>query len=81
MPPSKLAHVVFRTANKESMTKFYVNFLCGSVTHENEVLSFVTYDDEHHRIAIAEMPILKARDPKTCGLEVSGGLSARQFEG
>jgi catechol-2,3-dioxygenase len=73
--PSKLAHVVLRTADKTAMGKFYVDFLGGFVAHENEVLSFITYDDEHHRIALAEIPSLKPKDRNTCGLEV-GMLAA-----
>lgn len=69
--PSKLAHVVLRTTDKAAMNKFYVDFLGGTVVHENEVLSFITYDDEHHRIALAQIPTLKARDRGTCGLEVN----------
>lgn len=69
--PSKLAHVVFRTKNKDTLTKFYVEFLGGYVVHENPTLSFVTYDDEHHRIAIGQIPELGTKDWNRAGLEVS----------
>ena len=69
--PTKLAHVVLRTVNKQAMATFYKDFLGGHASHENEVLSFITYDDEHHRIAIAQLPFLKPKDKNTCGLEVS----------
>jgi catechol-2,3-dioxygenase len=73
--PAKLAHIVLRTADKTAMTKFYVDFLGGTVVHENEVLSFITYDDEHHRIALLQIPNLKLKDRGTCGLEVWSGQS------
>lgn len=69
--PTKLAHVVLRTHDKTAMAKFYIDFLGGTTAHENEVLSFITYDDEHHRIALAQIPTLKPKDRNTCGLEVS----------
>lgn len=69
--PIKLAHIVLRTSDKNAMAKFYCDFLGGELVHENEVLAFITYDDEHHRIALAEIPQLKAKDRSTCGLEVS----------
>jgi len=69
--PTKLAHVVLRTGDKKAMTSFYTEFLGGRVVHENDVLSFITYDDEHHRIALAQVPNLKPKDRGTCGLEVS----------
>ena len=34
-------------------------------------LYFITYDDEHHRIALIGMPGLKKADRTTTGLEVS----------
>jgi catechol-2,3-dioxygenase len=68
--PSKLAHVVLRTPDKAAMSKFYVDFLGATIVHENQALSFITYDDEHHRIALAQIPSLKPKDRGICGLEV-----------
>ena len=74
--PAKLAHVVLRTKpeNFAQMTTFYKTFLGGHASHENEFLSFITYDEEHHRIAIAAIPGLVDRDARTCGLEVSAAV-------
>lgn len=74
--PVKLAHVVLRTKpeNFVQMTAFYKTFLGGHSSHENEFLSFITYDEEHHRIAIAAIPGLGDRDARTCGLEVSAAV-------
>lgn len=69
MSPSKLAHVVLRTNNFENMVKFYQKFLGAEVIYENEFLAFLTYDEEHHRIAIAAIPGTKSKNPTTCGLE------------
>jgi catechol-2,3-dioxygenase len=67
--PSKLAHVVLRTSNLQNMVEFYQAFLGARVIHENDMLAFLTYDDEHHRIAIAEIPGTQAKFKKSCGLE------------
>lgn len=67
--PSTLAHVVLRTANLERMVDFYTTFLGGVVVHSNDVLSFITYDEEHHRIALIGMPNTAAKVPKSCGLD------------
>jgi catechol-2,3-dioxygenase len=67
--PSKLAHVVLRTNNFHSMVKFYKTFLGGYAVFENEHIAFITYDDEHHRIAIIHQPHLKSNDGSTTGLE------------
>lgn len=74
--PVKLAHVVLRTKpeNFVQMTAFYKTFLGGHSSHENKFLSFITYDEEHHRIAIAAIPGLGDRDARTCGLEVSAAV-------
>jgi catechol-2,3-dioxygenase len=69
IPPVKLAHVVLRTNNFEKMVGFYKDFLGAEVIYENEFLAFLSYDEEHHRIAIAAVPGTKGKDKMTCGLE------------
>jgi len=51
--PAKLAHIVLRTAQMKTMLDWYVLVLEGRGTHEGDYLSFMTYDDEHHRVAFA----------------------------
>ncbi|KAH8885887.1 glyoxalase bleomycin resistance protein dioxygenase [Thozetella sp. PMI_491] len=69
LAPSSLAHVVLRTANLEAMQDFYVKFLGGSVVYSNGMISFITYDEEHHRIALIGIPTTGAKVPTSCGLE------------
>lgn len=69
LSPSKLAHVVLRTNNFEKMKKYYCDFLGGYVVHGNEFLAFITYDDEHHRIALLGNPQLQNNPGTTSGLE------------
>ena len=62
MPPSKLAHVVFQTNRIGPMRDWYCRVLGGQVIYENAHLSFVTYDDEHHRVAFVDFGPLTPRD-------------------
>lgn len=68
--PTKLAHVVLRTANFEKQKAFYKTFLgTDGAVFENDFLSFLTFDSEHHRIALISMPALSPKNPSTSGLE------------
>lgn len=67
--PSKLAHVVLRTNNYRAMVDFYKTFLGAKVVHEDSVLAFLSYDDEHHRIAIIAFPGTTNKDLASSGLE------------
>jgi len=67
--PSMLAHVVLRTNNFTKMVEYYKNFLGAQATFENDFLSFLTYDDEHHRIAIAHVPGTGPKDRTLSGLD------------
>ena len=67
--PSKLAHVVLRTSQYDAMIDFYTNFLGGRIVHRNPGLTFITYDDEHHRIALINIPDLPSKVRNSAGLE------------
>ncbi|KAH8812870.1 Glyoxalase/Bleomycin resistance protein/Dihydroxybiphenyl dioxygenase [Xylogone sp. PMI_703] len=54
--PKKLAHVVLRTGRFKEMVSFYKTFLGAEAAYENDFLSFLAYDGEHHRIAIVDIP-------------------------
>ena len=67
--PIKFAHVVLKSPRYAEMLDWWLDFLEGSVRHGNEFISFLSYDDEHHRIAIVNMPDLEPRSSKSEGLE------------
>ena len=67
--PSKFAHAVLRTNKFKPMVEWYKTVLMAEVVAENEMLAFMTYDDEHHRIAIAAIPGLNDRAPHSVGLD------------
>ncbi|RFU24000.1 hypothetical protein B7463_g12339, partial [Scytalidium lignicola] len=51
--PTKLAHFVLRTSPEHynKMIDFYTTFV-GGIVSRHEQISFIRYDDEHHRIGI-----------------------------
>lgn len=56
--PSKLAHFVIRTNQYEKLVDWYKMVLNAKAAFENEMLAFLSYDDEHHRVAILNIPTL-----------------------
>ena len=70
MPPSKLAHIVLQTNQIAAMRDWYCAALEAEVVHENAQLCFVTYDDEHHRIAFVDPGPLAPRAPAHPGRAV-----------
>ena len=65
----RLAHVVFQTNQVPAMREFYCTLLQAEVVFENEQMCFITYDDEHHRLAFMSIPGgLVERPPNGVGL-------------
>jgi len=67
--PSAFVHVVLKTARFKQQVAFYKTFLNAWEVMGNEELSFLTYDDEHHRIAIGNFGTLPDLDRGTAGIE------------
>jgi len=67
--PSKLAHVVLRTARFAEMKRFYATILSAAPAYENDQVCFMTYDEEHHRIGLINMPQLGDADGAKAGME------------
>ena len=66
--PSRLAHIVFRTAQMTTMINWYKEVLGAHVVFENPKIAFLTYDGEHHRIAfIAGNSFLPAKHAPQVG--------------
>lgn len=68
--PKKLAHIVLRTqeGNVEKLAEWYARVLEGDFMMKSPMISFVTYDDEHHRVAILALPGVQPHVDMTCGL-------------
>lgn len=67
--PIRFAHAVLRTNKFRQMVDWYKTVLQAHVVFENEMLAFMTYDDEHHRIAIAGFPGIVDRASHAAGLD------------
>ena len=69
--PIKFAHAVFRTngENFEKIVNWWKTFLQAEVRYGNDFICFLSYDDEHHRIAIINRGELGERDFKQPGFE------------
>lgn len=53
--PARFVHVVYRTRRFEEMIRWYETVFDSRVQYQNPVLAFLTYDDEHHRVALINM--------------------------
>jgi catechol 2,3-dioxygenase-like lactoylglutathione lyase family enzyme len=51
-PPAKLAHVVLRSRRYQEAVAWWSTVLAARVVFSNAFLTFMTYDDEHHRVAL-----------------------------
>jgi catechol 2,3-dioxygenase-like lactoylglutathione lyase family enzyme len=69
VPPAKLAHVVIRTSRFDASRAWYSTVLAAVPAYENAQLCFMTYDDEHHRVGIINMPELGEMSPALNGVE------------
>ena len=67
--PRKLAHVVLHTrSNLDAMVEWYCVVLGAHIIFNAGRLVFLSYDDEHHRIAIAASEDLAERPRRAAGL-------------
>lgn len=67
IPPTKLAHIVFRTRRLQTMIDWYSTVLGAEVVYRAENIAFLTYDDEHHRIALVAGDIAERPDVVSVG--------------
>jgi catechol 2,3-dioxygenase-like lactoylglutathione lyase family enzyme len=56
--PSKFAHVVYSTRRFDEMIDWDQGVFEAKVVYQNPVFAFLTYDDEHHRFAFANLSVL-----------------------
>lgn len=57
--PVKFAHVVYMTRRYDEMIAWYEQVFEATTAYKNPALAFMTYDDEHHRFAFANLDLLK----------------------
>ena len=57
--PARFVHVVYRTRRFDEMINWYATVFDAHVRYQNPVLAFLTYDDEHHRVALINMAVVQ----------------------
>ena len=68
--PAKMAHVVLRTNRYDELIAWWTTVLELEPMHANPFITFLTFDDEHHRIAIARGgPDLAAKATNSVGVD------------
>ncbi len=67
--PARLSHAVLRTTRLKEMIEWYINVLGAQVLYQNDFAAFLTYDDEHHRIALFAVPGLVEKPKRSSGLD------------
>ncbi|WP_250517900.1 VOC family protein [Caballeronia sp. INDeC2] len=66
--PARMAHLVYRCARRAETVAWYLKLFQAQLVFEDNVLTFITYDDEHHRLAFFNMPDIPARQGETAGV-------------
>jgi catechol-2,3-dioxygenase len=68
--PARLAHAVLKTFDVDRMTQWYMDALDARLVFGKPgALTFITYDDEHHRMGFLALPGDKlTSDPRAAGL-------------
>ena len=66
--PALFAHFVVRTSNFATMRAWYQTVLNARIVHDNGTLCFLTYDNEHHRLALVNVPGLRKPAEDAWGL-------------
>jgi catechol-2,3-dioxygenase len=49
--PVKLSHLVLQTNQIPALRDWYLTVLEGELVQESDLISFISYDEEHHRVA------------------------------
>jgi len=66
--PKKLSHIVLQTNRRREMIDWYCTVLGAEILYEAERISFISYDNEHHRVAFLDPGPLTERQPNAAGL-------------
>ena len=67
--PAKFAHFVLRVSDLEASIEWYSQLLGMEIVHHAGFLAFLTYDDEHHRLALVQTPVKELPAKGSPGLD------------
>ena len=63
--PTRFGHVVYRTRRFDEMLRWYQTVFDAKVQYQNPGIAFLTFDDEHHRFAIANLSLFQPNGTDT----------------
>lgn len=67
--PFKMAHFVLRCTRYEEVVDWHLKVFNAQVVHQNDFLTFITFDDEHHRAAFVKIDGLQPRPAHCVGMD------------
>ena len=67
--PKVLSHVVFRTSHMDEMREWYLVVTHSRLCFKNLWASFISFDEEHHRLGFIAAPNLEEQTEKQPGLQ------------
>ena len=67
--PIRMAHFVIRTNSYHAMVAWYRKVLLADVAFANDELTFLAFDEEHHRLAIVNNPDLIDAPPNSTAID------------
>jgi len=71
--PKKLSHLVLQTNRRPQMVEWYCTVLGAELLYENPHIAFISYDDEHHRVAFVDPGPLADKAPAEGKTARAGG--------
>ena len=69
LKPAYFAHVVLRVRNVERSVAWYQTAVAMEVVYRNDVIAFLTFDEEHHRLALVQTPVQEPAPPGAAGMD------------
>ena len=78
--PRKMSHIVLNTNRLAEMRDWYCKVLSAEVVQETSHICFISYDDEHHRVAFIDPgPLAPRPAPNGHGRASEAGLNHIAF--
>jgi catechol-2,3-dioxygenase len=71
--PKKLSHLVLQTNRRQQMIDWYCTVLGAELLYQNPHIAFISYDDEHHRVAFVDPGPLADKAPAEGKTARAGG--------
>lgn len=66
--PAYMAHLVYRCKRRAETVDWYMTLFDARLVFQDDVLTFITYDDEHHRLAFFNTPEIAPKTAETAGV-------------